>query len=288
MNLSPIRAALHLFFLAFVAALFIFGCRSFSIFGDIDLLCEKINSECGEITITQNGIRPAIAPEKNRFFYSANTVLRYFPDNKIDLKSMTEDIQPVGVVWTPGIVVLTFRTQEEKYSVVPIIYPTDLVMLSISRFISDLQRMSMMTPAQISDYVKQRGLPEGPFNVNFETMSVMKLKPMIYFYTAVILCGAFLLQILLQALLFIGIYSIIFSFIGGGRLKKLKLKQMFVIGTYTAFPAIFIASFFPALELPFLDYQDVFLFAFLIYLVVVFNRVQRFLLSVEENRNQVG
>lgn len=277
MNLSPVRVVLHLFFLAFLMALFITFSRSFAVFRSIDLLCSEIEQQCGDFIIDEHGLRPSIAPDKEKLLYSANCSFRYYPNNDFNLTAIEQDITNFGVIWNPGIMVLWMRLPDNKYSVIPLIYPKFNEAWNVSDVASRVNEMSSLTVPELADYIKTKGNVAGPFNVRFTRQSVMVLKQAIKFYAAAVIFFAFLGNIFFQALLFTVIYAIIFSLVGGGKIKTLKMKQIFAVGTYCTFPAIFIASFFPALRLP-LDYQTVFLFAFLIYLVVVFNYLQRFLL----------
>jgi len=280
MNLSPIRVVLHLFFLAFLMAMFIAGSRSIAVFRSIDVLCSKIEQQCGDFVMDKDGLRPAIEPDKAKLLYSANCSFRYFPGNDFKLDAIKKDLTNIGVIWNPGIMVMWIKLPDDKYSAIPLIYPVlkdDWGFDELSTRISD---MSPLTTTELATYIKQKGNIAGPFNMNFSNNSIGAAQPAIKFYSAVVIFIAYLGQIFFQALLFIGIYSLIFAFVGGGRIRKLKFKQIFAVGTYCAFPAIFIASFFPALHLP-LDFQTVFLFAFLIYLVVVFNYLQRFLAVTE-------
>jgi hypothetical protein len=285
MNMSPVRVVLHLFFLSFLMALFITGSRSFAVFRSINMLCDEIQQQCGDFVIDKNGLRPSIEPDKAKLLYSANCSFRYFPDNDFKLDAIEKDLTHLGVVWNPGIMVLWVKVPDNKYSAFPLVYPVIKDEWDVFDLIKRIVAASSLTTAELADYVKKKGNTHGSFNVKFFRTSIDSVRPGIKFTAALIIFIAFFGQIFLQALLFTGIYSIIFSFVGGGRIKNLKMKQIFAVGTYCTFPAIFIASFFPALRLP-LDYQTVFLFAFLIYLIVVFNYLQRVLAimaQVEKN-----
>ncbi len=278
MNMSPVRVVLHLFFLSFLMAMLITVSRSLDVFSSINQLCDGIQQQCGDFVMDANGLRPELAPNKPKTIFAADCSLRYFPDDNFDLKVIKKDIGNVGVIWTPGIMVLWIRLANKHYSAVPLIYPVFQGRWGANELAERLNEMSDLTIGELTDYIRTKGNPQGEFNVNFTHGSIEVIRPAIKIYAATIIFIAFLGQIFFQALFFIGIYSIIFSFIGGGEIKALKFRQIFAVGSYCAFPAIFIASFFPAFQLQF-DYQTVFLLAFLIYLVVVFNFLQRVLLE---------
>ncbi|MCF6174859.1 MAG: hypothetical protein L3J71_03745 [Victivallaceae bacterium] len=280
MNMAPFRVVLHLFFLAFIMALFITGSRSFSVFRSINMLCAEIEQQCGDFVMNEHGLRPAIEPDKAKKIYSADCSFRYFPGNDFKLETIEKDLNNIGVIWNPGIMLMWVKQPNDKYSAVPLVYPVLNNQWGGFDLIKRISDASSLSTAELADYVKNKGNPQGPFNMKFSQRGIEAARPAIKFYTAVIIFIAFFGQIFSQALLFTVIYSMIFAFVGGGRIRTLKFRQIFAVGTYCTFPAIFIASFFPALRLPF-DYQTVFLFAFLIYLVVVFNFLQRFLAATE-------
>lgn len=288
MNMAMFRVLLHLFFLAFLMALFITGSRSFAFFRSINNLCDDINQQCGDFVMSDQGLRPTIEPDKAKKIYSVNCSLRYFPNNDFKLENINKDLNHIGVIWTPGIMLMWVRLPDDKYSAVPLVYPVIKNEWGLAELTTRLTAMSSLSTTELAEYIKTKGAPQGPFNVKFIQRGIDSARPAIKFYTAVIVFGAFFSQIFFQALLFIGIYALIFSFVGGGRIRKLKFRQIFAVATYCAFPAIFIASFFPALRLP-IDYQTVFLFAFLIYLVIVFNFLQRLLATtaaqIKESEN---
>jgi hypothetical protein len=280
MNLSPIRVVLHLFFLVFLMAMFITASRSIAIFRSIDVLCNKIEHQCGDFVMDAHGLRPTISPDQAKLIYSANCSFRYFPDDKFKLDTIKKDLSNLGVVWTPGIMVMWIKLSDDKYSAIPLIYPVLKDDWGVKELSTRLADMSSLNVNELAAYIKAKGNIAGPFNMNFSKSSIAIAQPAIKVYSAMVVFIAYLGQIFFQALIFTGIYSLIFAFVGGGMIRKLKFRQIFAVGTYCTFPAIFIASFFPALRLPF-DFQTVFLFAFLIYLVVVFNYLQRFLTVTE-------
>ncbi len=276
MDMALFRVVLHLFFLAFLMALFITGSRSFAVFSSINTLCDNIEQQCGDFVMSDHGLRPTIEPDKAKVIYSNNCSFRYFPNNDFKLDAIDKDLTNVGIIWTPGIMLMWIRLPDNKYSAFPIVYPVLKNEWNLMDFIERVLAASSLTNTELANYIKNKGKPEGSFNMDFSNISINVARPGIKFTAAVAIFIAFFSQIFFQALLFTGIYSLIFAFVGGGKIRTLKFRQVFAVATYCAFPAIFIAAFFPALRLP-VDYQTVFLFAFLIYLVIVFNFLQRFL-----------
>ena len=85
-------------------------------------------------------------------------------------------------------------------------------------------------------------------------------------------------QILVNCLVFSPLYILIFSmfsfFLGKSNMLSVKFSQLFVVGVYTGFPGIVIATLYTALNLPSLDFQSVFLISYLFYSFPVFGRLR--------------
>lgn len=75
-----------------------------------------------------------------------------------------------------------------------------------------------------------------------------------------------------ETLPFILIFGIIFSVFGSFRAKNIfSTRAIIAICVYASMPPMLVASMFPALDLPFLDFNTVFLFGSAIYTMIAIN-----------------
>jgi hypothetical protein len=93
--------------------------------------------------------------------------------------------------------------------------------------------------------------------------------------------------ILFQVLLFVMMFSFILNLSSKNTgAPVLKYKTRYIIGLYTSFPPLLIATIFRAFELPFLSFNSVYVLSFSIYLIVVFTQLQLRLNSGGPNKTE--
>ena len=78
-----------------------------------------------------------------------------------------------------------------------------------------------------------------------------------------------------QTLFLTVLFSIFYRFIGGRGITKLTFREIFCSGFYAAVPPMLIATFFPALDLPFIPFETVFMVGYFIYFICVLNYLER-------------
>jgi hypothetical protein len=233
----------------------------------IDAGLTVIQEKCGDIKITDKGILPSVKPEQVKLFaVPGGFSVCYMPlGYKGKLPDVDEENIDRGIIWTPGIIATWMKTKNDSYMLLPNIYYKLEDALQAREFQKD----------EIIPYLKKNGKIVGSLNLPYNNFSPEKFRTPFKIVAGVMLFLIFFITILPQAILFISIFSLIFSLIGGRRIKVLKLRDLFVIATYAGFPAMIIGSLFPALELPLLDYNTVYLFGFTGYLMFIINRIER-------------
>lgn len=81
-------------------------------------------------------------------------------------------------------------------------------------------------------------------------------------------------ELIILALPSLLLFILVFGWFGQQRTAKLiTLRECFVISFYASLPVMLVASMFPALKLPYLDFQMVFLFGTIIYTFIAVNFV---------------
>lgn len=266
LDISLRRSVFHFIIISAVSAFFILGGRAFPLWHNIDKTCNALGTEFGALQIDNAGILPSKAPEKSReLFLLENLRVNYSPTEQDVLKSLENDNSKFGIAWTPGILCAWMKLNSSDFLFMPLIYPEKNI--SIPK--------GPMTKSEGADYIKKYASAKGPFNFLLSKVDFSAMKPALFFYISGIIFMAAFFKITVSSILFTSIFAVIYSLVGRDALSSLPVKKLFIIGTYAAFPCIVIASFFPALDLPFFDYQTVFLVTFLFYLFIVFNRIQK-------------
>ena len=79
----------------------------------------------------------------------------------------------------------------------------------------------------------------------------------------------------IQTLFLTLLFTVFYRFVGARNMTGLTFKEIFCSGFYASIPPMFVASFFPAFDLPFLHFETVFMTGFLIYFIAVLNYLER-------------
>ncbi|MFA7230308.1 MAG: hypothetical protein WC071_03465 [Victivallaceae bacterium] len=272
---SLIRALWHLLLLSLICATFITGIKSFKFMSDIDTACNIVNEQCGGVSITDKGIFPAVEPEKARLFQIPEGMsVCYLPKGFTQLPDFDRNEVDEGILWTPGLVINWIKTQSNDYFFLPVMYSELNVGLQLRSYQKN----------EIAEVMKKNGYSGAAINIPYNFSDNLSMAVKLYVTWRVFVWN--FIPIIFQAILFIAIFSLIFNLMSAKRLKTVKLRDLFVLGIYASFPAMVVASFFPALDLPLLSYNEAYLLGFTCYLMVIINRIERRLNPVEKNNNE--
>jgi len=265
-RLSPWKALWHLLILTTLCAIFITAAKTVPLYKDIDVACDTIAEQFGLIKFSDNGIFPSANPEKGRVVQLTETVtLAYIPDLKTAaLPDFDQDGSTRGVFWSPGIVAGWYKTDTAEYLLVPLICASQKARI----FGRPFQKDSIMP------YLRENSSDGNPLRLPVNSVNVAEMKVPVKIYASIItLCLQFI-QIVFQTIVLTTLFTIIFNMVGSRNFKILKFKNIFVTAIYAGFPAIIIASFFPAFDLP-LDFNTVYIFCFAVYFIYIMSRLER-------------
>jgi hypothetical protein len=243
--------------------------------------CEKLQTKLGGIKYSQKGITPSISPDKSSTVMFNDFRVDYFP--KIDdLKNFKPSEDPFfGIAWTPHSVVAWVFYQKNPSPFIPLLIPTASDREQMEKGVSFLfKRMqnddTVLSLYDISEIYKLNPEPENfgqiPFR-EFKTniFGIPQRIPTLYM---LFLFGEIIVNCLIISPVYIFIFSLFSFFLGKSEILSLKFRELFIIGIYTGFPGIVIATIYTALTLPYLDFQSVFLISYLIYSFPVFTRLR--------------
>lgn len=261
----PIKAVVHLGLLALIFSFLIVVARFIPASGRIGRICESLANTFGEVVIDENGISPSVAPTEPRHLKLSSTAqLDYFPESKVDLKGLEEGAAKYGVIWSPQLLSFWGAVSPGKFFLFPLIYRGGLGRFSSRPFsFRDIKR-----------FVESQSGKRGEFNIQ-TTFSISALSGVILAYYCALIFFSSMFVILSLSLFYALVSGAIFYFMSVDSAFAKNFKSLFVVAVYAGFPAILVASCFSAFQLPFLDYQTVFLIGFLVYFFIVINGVER-------------
>ena len=132
-----------------------------------------------------------------------------------------------------------------------------------------------MTAVELSALLNSVASSKGPYNFKFETLNITTLGQRFVPVISIALFVLFYIMIGFWTVFFALVFSSVFGFTGKRAYRTMPWSRLFAIVIYASFPPITVASLFPALSLPYIDYQTVFLFCYVCYLMVVLIRVEK-------------
>ncbi|MFA6103716.1 MAG: hypothetical protein WCV67_10405 [Victivallaceae bacterium] len=264
-RLSPWKALWHLLILTTLCAIFITTAKTFPLYKDIDIACDTITEQFGRIKFTDKGILPSVEPEKARVVQLTEiATVAYIPDLQTAPLPDFDHESTRGVFWSPGIVAGWYKTDANEYLLIPLIYAPEKARISTRPFQKDA----------IMAYLKENSSVGNPLGLPFSSVSAADRKIPVKICVTLITFGLQFIQILFQTIVLTSLFTMIFNLVGSRNFKILKFRNIFVTAIYAGFPAIIIASFFPAFDLP-LDFNTVYIFCFAVYFIYIMSRLER-------------
>ncbi len=273
LRLSFWKPLFHLAILSVICSIFVTICTSFALFADIKTASQTINENCGEINFTDKGIFPANNPEQGRTFnITENATLSY----QGNLASMSSDFDLAtatrGLLWNPGMMAVWYKTDNGEFLLIPIIYSPGKITLSTKPLNKD----------GVIAYIRDNSFPENLIRLPVKSISVPAIIGMVKFY---VFCASLLfcfMQFFFQTLFLTIIFAAIFHLFCHRNMMKLTFKDVLLLAIYAGFPALFIASFFPAFSLP-LDFSTVYIFCFAVYFICIMYRFDQQFAAANKN-----
>ena len=292
-GVSFFRLAAHLIALSLLCSVANVMLRLYPFEKEYYSVCQTLEKQFGGLRRSDKGMMPATNPDKPATVFLDTFRVDYFPNNADLDKFAPGDDFNVGIVWTPNILAKWTRGPKGSFQVVPVIMPLPGDNIAALRtFMKNL--MPVASRDKLAERLRAWTLPpkammpwatSASFN-EFKTNmlgGVWLDPPTIY---GINLFAGILFNALLVSPLYILVFTA-FSFVfGRSGTLGMNFKQLFVVGMYTGFPGMIIATIYTALDLPALDYQSVFLFSYLVYSFPVFSRLTRDANGAEQGRDQ--
>lgn len=260
------RAMLHLLILAVLLSCMVF-------FGQY-LVISKLNpsrinaavtAEFGGFNHTPSGIKPTRNPDQPRDMALTNNFLvSYFPGPDLKPEMLKLNDYDRGIVWTPGLVLMWQKKGPSDFTIMPLLGSSDS---SKKVILSDIFASS---PQEIVAFIHKYYYT--PVSCPFSLQTL--LQGWVWSFLGLISMVE-LLRVIWSVLLFNSMFTGCYSIAGGAAATGLTFRKIFIIGLYSGFPALIVASCFSAFDLPLLDFSTIYLFGFLGYFLMNLSRIQR-------------
>ena len=269
---SLLKSLWHLLLLALFCSFFITLCTYPKNSQEIN----DIFSQFGKIQTGKKGIVAEKINETRSFSVADNEYrITYIPDiSKGKLPEIDADNVNSGFLWTPTMLASWVKAGPDKFLLMPFAYCSDMQLSVVS-----VERSSMLTYIKNNTSVKNKIVNEVP-ELSWATIKDHCKSAL----TSIVFFKSFG-GILFQVLLFVMMFSFILNLSARGTgAPVLKYKTRYIIGIYTSFPPLLIATMFSAFELPFFSFNSIYIISFSIYLIVVYTQLQLSLNADGQNK----
>lgn len=229
--------------------------------------CGALYKEFGEAEFSPKGIFPKIEPEKARFLRINENRIDYIPDPKEpSVFNPSDSISERGVLWMPNSVVIWAKSSADYYAM-----PLFFSMNNIPNREKFTDNPGEKIIAFAEKYSFKTDKFDGQPSINFLNIKGAMLSVML-----ILVFGGIFLTISFFIPLFSIFFAMVFFFTGKQELPdEIKFTNLLTIALYASFPGVLVATLYYGLSLPFVDFQTVCLTGFLIYLIVVLNRLKK-------------
>ena len=290
------KALLHLLLLALFCSFFITLCTYYTNSQEID----DIFSKFGKLQVGKKGITAEKINETRSFLINDSEYrISYLPAiNRGKLPEIDADNVATGFLWTPTMFASWVKSGTDSFILMPFVYRSDMQLSSVN-----VERDSVL------NYIKRNTSTDGKlfYNTqysfwntirnyfksnstkisNAQELSLDTIKDYCKISLTSIIFSKSLGGILFQVLLFVMMFSFILNLSNKNTGAPVLLyKTRYIIGLYTSFPPLLIATMFRAFELPFLSFNSIYVLCFSIYLIVVFTHLQLRLNSGDPNKTE--
>lgn len=258
--------------------------------------CKKLQKKFGDLKYSSKGITPSINPNQRGTVYFDTFRVDYFPELDEVKKLKPDKDTPFGIAWTPDSAILWVLHDKEPSPFMPLLIPTIIKDDEQDKGMSFLlKKMKMRMQGEIDntlslyDVSKIYKIPPGQFSTRqvsfreFQT-NILGIPCKIPTLYVLFLIGEILINCLIFSPMYILIFTLFSFLLGKSNMLSLKFSKLFIVGIYTGFPGIVIATLYTALDLPYLDFQNVFLLSYIIYSFPVFTRLR--LAELEQQKQQ--
>ena len=254
-----LRTLGHLLLLNFLCALLVVLVVYWQWRPQINGSIAEVADKCGELKLDKDGITPTKEPEKARsFIITGPLAVTYIPAAD---QQLPEDFQQgcrTGLIFSGKHIALWHSGDDKKFDV---------------SFVNGSQVSNMLAESP-DDMVKKMRQSQGITNEGTVVLNHKKMLDISKIMVAFAVISIAVLNIF-EIAVYIAMFAGVFALMNIGNRKRVKIREMITLAVYAGFPPMIIGSVARALQLPFLDYNMIYVLGMTFYLMVIMNRLNR-------------
>lgn len=271
-NQYPGRALWHLLLLLILCALAVATLQLFTYGDKVNDSFDRFRAVFGGLAVQGPLIRPELRTGDARsLLLPGGGIVSYVPTGQVAAlpeKTGAADFNYL-LYWLPSRVVMAKKIGDADFAVgvfQPGSWQNRQQKVSSAEFDSFLAEQSGLDAAEVAK-VKA--------DVPIQVIGEAELRTLVKGLWFMLAFGLFVMagyaQIMVYLLIFVGMFHLT----GARNIRTLNFRQLFVTALYAGFPALLVASCFPALDLPLLSFGSAFVIGMILYFLVTVNRIER-------------
>lgn len=254
-----LRTLGHLLLLNLLCALFVVLAVYWQWRPQINGSIAEIVDKCGDLKLDKNGITPSKEPDKARnFIITGPLAVTYIPEKDQKLPEGFQQSCNSGLIFS-GKHIAFWRGRDDK--------KFDIALASGSQIVNQ----QADSP---EDMVKKMRESQGIANEREMVFTHKKMLDMSKVMVAIAVVSIAMLNIF-EIAVYIAMFAGVFALMNIGSRKRVKIREMITLAVYAGFPPMIIGSIARALQLPFLDFNMIYVLGMTFYLMVIMNRLNR-------------
>ena len=277
---SLFRTFRHLIMLSILCAFVFVLAKSTGMKRDINSIAGYFQNQFGNVIVKKTGVYPEKKPESPRSLSYNFVQVNYFPKEPVDKKFGVDDkLNRSGFVWLPNSIVGWIKLDDSNFFVYQALMSLD----SHTWFgmVSKDEISSYLKSCTVNDFRHLRFsffLPTnmpllGVLNLH-ENNSLLQHSDSIFYWSAFGILMRFIITIVFNSIFYSLLFALIYTISRKAALYNLKFKAFLSTAIYAGFPGIIIGTIFTIAELPWLQYQTIFLISFIVYLIFITQKLR--------------
>jgi hypothetical protein len=244
-------------------------------------MVDYFQKQFGSVVVKKAGIYPEKEPGTPRSLSYNYSQINYFPKKPMHNELGIDDkLNRSGFVWLPNCIVGWVKLDDSNLFVYQAL--TSLNSHNWFRMISKEEIPTFLKNCSVNDFKSLRFSFFVPMNVPL--FGVLTFHPSknashysdtIFYWSAFGVSLRFIITIIFNSIFYSLLFALIYSISSRSALYNLKFKAFLATAIYAGFPGIIIGTIFTIAEIPWLQYQTIYLVSFIIYLIVITQKLRK-------------
>ena len=271
----------HLFLLSILCSFLFVLAKSPEMKKEINKACNYFQRQFGNVMVKETGVYPGKEPTRSRSLSYNFVQINYFPQKPTDKNFKIDDkLNSSGFVWLPNCIIGWLKIDDSNFFVYQAL--TSLDSHNWFGIFSKDRIASYLKSCTIDNFKYLRFSFFLPMNIPlFGLLTLHENNSLAHYANTIFYCSAFgvllrfIFTILANAIFYSLLFAAIYSISKRASLYNLNFKSFLTTAIYASFPGIIIGTIFTITQIPWFQYQTIYLIAFVIYLIAVTQRLRK-------------